>query len=114
MGQYSRTRLGVGQSAGIKIPEALQIGGPFPNFAYFSAAIIYHCVDVIRNHAECAWLRDLVPRLHAFSRVLNFNPARVAELKLNDTKHVIVHPYLHFGKRTIFRAAKALRPLEPP
>lgn len=81
--------------------KSLQIGGPFEDFASFSAAMIEFCVKLIENHQECVWLIDLVCPLRALSECLKNDSLRMEEWNLNDMKFVLNKTRSHFGKPTI-------------
>lgn len=86
--------------------DPLDIGGPFRDATSLQAAIFDRCAYVIEHYEDCSWLRDLVPRLGALSYFLRNSP-KVKELKLNDTKLMLRHKELHFGRSSNPQASKA-------
>lgn len=81
--------------------ESLQIGGPFKDFASFSAAMIDFCVNMIENHQKCVWLIDLVCPMRALSGCLKNDHSKVEDWNLNDTKFILNETRSHFGKPAI-------------
>lgn len=97
---HPNSRPGLNFSEGVDL-ETLEIGGPFADFTSFIAAILDHCAYVIDNHADCAWLRELVPRVNGVTDLLRNEPEIVEDLELNETKLIPFHSNLHFGKSTM-------------
>lgn len=78
--------------------STLNISGPYASYTALCAAQLERLVYAIERHGSLAWVRDLVPRLQAFVRLLaDGREEEIRDMKLNDLKIVLAHKDLHFA-----------------
>ncbi|KAL1869906.1 hypothetical protein Daus18300_005367 [Diaporthe australafricana] len=78
--------------------STLNISGPYESYTGLCAAQLERLVYAIERHASLAWVRDLVPRLRAFVRLIkDGREEEIRDMKLNDVKIVLAHKDLHFA-----------------
>ncbi|UKZ80208.1 hypothetical protein TrVFT333_007965 [Trichoderma virens FT-333] len=71
--------------------QSLNICGPYKCYTDYIAAMVRVYQHAIRLHPSLADMRDLLPRLDAFVKVLSDFP------ELNNTRYFLAHKDLHFA-----------------
>jgi hypothetical protein len=72
--------------------NSLNIGGPYSTYVDLVSAQIEVYIHLIQTHESLTWMRNTIPRLEAFVKILPEH----AE-KLNDVKLRLAHKDLHFA-----------------
>lgn len=75
-----------------EIVDSLNPKGPFNTYTSYAKGHINQYIRNISTHDSLEWMRDLIPRLVAFSSMLDLRAD-----ELNDTRYILTQKDLHFG-----------------
>lgn len=72
--------------------ETLNISGPFPSYVECVSSHVLKYIHAIETHDSLVFMRDVIPRLHAFIDALANDAAELNRVKLR-----LAHKDLHYG-----------------